>query len=389
MNRINNIDKQLNFSGLNSYGYSVVSVILSTNNKFDITGRPVTVTDAKGREMTVNLFALSENSLLTVNNIDSGKRWLLNDAADKPVRKWDERAPEFVYQYDPLQRPTDTLVNDACTERLVYGTDAEQNNIGQVIESYAQDGKTGFEYDFKGNAITQTKQFAQEYQETLDWNTEIDLSDEVFTIQISFDALSRPVNIINPDETTLYYGYDTGGLLVTVQRNDTEIHISGIEYNEKQQRLVIQYGNNTQTSYEYNPLNFRVTRILTTRPNGSSDDDKLQDLKYEYDAAGNIVEQRDDAQQDFYFANQYIESKGTYKYDALYRLIQATGRELTNLAMPSHEDFANDIPCPNPAANAMQNYTQQYQYDELGNIKKIKSISSSNTWVRHYEYDAG
>jgi RHS repeat-associated protein len=57
--------------------------------------------------------------------------------------------------------------------------------------------------------------------------------------------------------------------------------------------------------------------------------------------------------------------------------------------MPSHEDFPNNIPCPNTDPNALQNYTQKYRYDELGNIKKIKSISSSNTWVRRYKYDAG
>jgi RHS repeat-associated protein len=90
--------------------------------------------------------------------------------------------------------------------------------------------------------------------------------------------------------------------------------------------------------------------------------------------------------QDYSFASAILSTH--YQYDALYRLIQATGRELTSLAMPSHEDFPNNIPCPNPAANAMQNYTQNYKYDELGNIKKIKNISSANTWVRRYEYDA-
>ena len=36
--------------------------------------------------------------------------------------------------------------------------------------------------------------------------------------------------------------------------------------------------------------------------------------------------------------------------------IQATGRELTTLAMPTYEDFSNNIPCPDTATNAMQNY---------------------------------
>ncbi|MDR2979916.1 MAG: hypothetical protein LBV02_05715 [Bacteroidales bacterium] len=96
--------------------------------------------------------------------------------------------------------------------------------------------------------------------------------------------------IKHSDNTTLHYGYDKGGLLVSVQRNNTEGHISNIEYNEKGQRLNIYYGNNTKTKYEYNPLNFRLTRILTTRNTGN---DALQDLNYEYDAVGNITRQTD------------------------------------------------------------------------------------------------
>jgi RHS repeat-associated protein len=55
--------------------------------------------------------------------------------------------------------------------------------------------------------------------------------------------------------------------------------------------------------------------------------------------------------------------------------------------MPSHEDFPNGIPCPNPVADAMQNYTQYYRYDELGNILQLKSDSNQSRWIRDYIYD--
>jgi len=72
------------------------------------------------------------------------------------------------------------------------------------------------------------------------------------------------------------------------------------------------------------------------------------------------------------------------KYDALYRLIKATGRELSSLQLPTHSDFANNIPVPNMGDNAMQNYTQQFTYDELGNIIQMKSVGQ---WTRDYYYD--
>ena len=73
-----------------------------------------------------------------------------------------------------------------------------------------------------------------------------------------------------------------------------------------------------------------------------------------------------------------------YKYDALYRLVQASGRELTSLQLPTHEDFPNNIAVPNTASNAMQTYTQQYQYDQLGNILQMKSVGK---WTRDYFYN--
>ena len=169
-------------------------------------------------------------------------------------------------------------------------------------------------------------------------------------------------------------------------------------YNEKGQRLNIYYGNNTKTRYYYNVLNFRLERILTTRNAGQ---DILQDLNYEFDAVGNITKTTDDAQQTHYFNNQVIAPVSTYEYDALYRLTKATGRELTALTAPTHEDFANDIPCPDVAGNAMQNYLHNYQYDALGNMlsdnwKDYVYDTQTNRLLKHdalqnlddYSYDA-
>ena len=52
--------------------------------------------------------------------------------------------------------------------------------------------------------------------------------------------------------------------------------------------------------------------------------------------------------------------------------------------MPTHDDFPNNIPCPNTAGNAMQNYTQQYSYDELGNMLQMQSVGN---WTRDYVYN--
>ena len=76
----------------------------------------------------------------------------------------------------------------------------------------------------------------------------------------------------------------------------------------------------------YHPENFRLIRLLTSRNTGQ---DILQDLNYEYDAEGNITAITDAAQETIFHDNQMIEARSTYSYDALYRLISATGRELS------------------------------------------------------------
>ena len=79
-----------------------------------------------------------------------------------------------------------------------------------------------------------------------------------------------------------------------------------------------------------------------------------------------------------------VSPTGLYEYDALYRLIKAQGRELTNLTMASESDFVNTLSVPNAGSNAMQNYTQMFSYDELGNLQ---TMQSQGRWSRSYIYD--
>ena len=46
-----------------------------------------------------------------------------------------------------------------------------------------------------------------------------------------------------------------------------------------------------------------------------------------YDPMGNITAIEDAAQQTIYFSNQVVTANADYTYDAIYRLISATGRE--------------------------------------------------------------
>src|SRR5262249_39753672 len=147
-----------------------------------------------------------------------------------------------------------------------------------------------------------------------------------------YDALKRPIRMYSPDTpaipaTEIALVYDEGGRLTGARaalRGDVMTSfVDAITYNEKGQRLAIQYGNHVARTYEYEPETFRLSRVATTRTDGAL----LQDLRYVYDPVANVVSQSDDAQQANYFSGAVTTAGGEYEYDALYRLTRALGRE--------------------------------------------------------------
>src|SRR5690606_22381263 len=138
------------------------------------------------------------------------------------------------------------------------------------------------------------------------------------------------------------------------------------DYNEKGQREKIIYGNDVSTKFHYDTETLRLNRLESKRWNGEI----LQDLFYTFDAIGNITHIEDKAIPISFFANTIIEPISEYTYDALYRLIKATGRENDASLNFGTCDNWNDKPFMhsiNPIDSmAIREYTQCYKYDEVG-----------------------
>ncbi len=79
-----------------------------------------------------------------------------------------------------------------------------------------------------------------------------------------------------------------------------------------------------------------------------------------------------------------------YAYDAIYRLINATGREhIGQLAQPQttwNDEFRVNLPQPGDG-QAMRNYTEQYLYDAVGNFEKLIHQAANGNWTRAYAYN--
>jgi RHS repeat-associated protein len=168
-----------------------------------------------------------------------------------------------------------------------------------------------------------------------------------------------------------------------------------------------------RAAYEYDPLTSRLARLQTRRSAGAFPDDApqaspagwpgryLQNLSYTYDPAGNVMHIQDDAQQTIYFKNKRVEPSSDYTYDALYRLIDATGREHLGQGGASVVHSSGDagrvgVHSGDAAGhysasdgNAMGAYVERYVYDAVGNLLEMQHRGGTATaqgWTRGYTY---
>jgi RHS repeat-associated protein len=377
-----------------------------TKVELDIEDNLLKVVDARGNVVMQYTYDMLGN-MIHQRSMDAGKRWLLTNIVGNPLRTWDERDHEFQYIYDILHRPVISKVLGGDGEktlnhifdRIFYGeaeVNPEQKNLrGQVIKHYDTGGLIETpEFDFKGQPKSTARRLFKNYKSIVNWvdsNMSKDLETATFTFSTETDALGRIIRQTAPDGSVIMPSYNEGGLLtgenITHAEPDiTTVYIKDISYNEKGQRTTIIYGNDVITRFCYDKETFRLNRLETKRKNS----DPLQDLYYTYDPSGNITHIEDRNIPVTFFDNQKISGVSAYTYDALYRLVEATGRENASALSFNSSDNWNDAPFmhqSNPGdPMAMRNYTQSYLYDSVGNILRMKHLSMGNNWTRDYTY---
>jgi RHS repeat-associated protein len=380
-----------------------------------------------------------------INSSEAGDRRALNDIAGKPIRIWTARGFAFRNLYDLLRRPTHVFVSqngaaEVLLERQIYGDrhpNGSLNLKGRLFRHYDNAGLATVEgYDFKGNSVAMTRQLGTTYTDNPDWTAVSVVADlptlnlaaldaataglldgvNKFSSSTRFDALNRPVQTVTPHNagglpSVLQPQYNEARLLEKVDvwirqpvvpagildAATADVHaITNIDYNARGQRVRCDMGNAATTTYTYDADTFRMINLTTVRPNPNVDAQSVQLLDFTFDPAGNITRIRDsaDIHNVIYFRNQRVEPSADYTYDAIYRLISATGREHLGqngdaLAAPQQirndDSFRASLLAPGDG-NAMGNYTEQYAYDPVGNIQTMIHQLASGSWTRRYSY---
>ena len=400
----------------------------ATRVTLDIEGNQREVKDANNRVVMRYDYDLLGNRIHQAS-MEAGQRWMLNDVTGKPIRAWDSRDHSMRTAYDELRRPLSSFVigadvknpaREICFEQTVYGESTGSGlTAAQVLQANLR-GKpykhfdtagvvTSEAHDFKGNLLRSTRQLVRDYKVTPDWsqNSPPILETEIFASSARYDALNRLIQVITPHGNqanakinVIQPGYNEANLLerldswleqtveppALLDPTSANLHaITNIDYDAKGQRTRIEYSNGALTEYAYDDDTFRLIHLKTSRAGT-----QFQDLFYTYDPVGNITHIRDDAQQTIYFNNQVVLPQCDYAYDAIYRLINAIGREhIGQLAQPQttwNDDFRVNLPQPGDG-QAMRNYTEQYLYDAVGNFENLIHQAVNGNWTRAYTYN--
>ncbi|MBO9703281.1 MAG: insecticidal toxin complex protein [Sporocytophaga sp.] len=387
---------------------------LPSKMTLDIEGNQIKVTDPRENTVIQYKYDMLGHKVYQ-ESMDAGKRWLLSNVLNHPLRTWDERNHEFQYFYDKLKRPVKSIISGGdgliplnnIYDYIIYGEDQllpgrsnetdlkNKNCLGRAVLHFDTGGLLSVSaFDFNGQPKDTARKLFKKYKEVPDWkgeNLEDDLEDKNFTFTIKRDALGRITSETVPDLSVVTFFYNEGGLLNSQfvklpEEAESKPYIKDIDYNEKGQKSKVIYGNDVFTKFFYDKETFRLKQ-LECRPKNS---EPIQDWRYTYDAVGNITHIEDKKAPVTFFNNQIVESLSEYTYDSLYRLVEATGRENDSQMIFDTGDNWNDASYMNQlnpgGPMALRNYNQSYRYDWAGNISKMIHTAGSN-WTRQYEYE--
>ncbi len=222
------------------------------------------------------------------------------------------------------------------------------------------------------------------YRNRVDWSLDVTLKPESYVSHTRYDALGRPTQVVAPHRdapeanvNVLQPTYNEAGLL------------------ERLERASARRSSTATASRLDTTMTPQTFRLVHMRTEGGHSGRVLQDLHYTFDPAGNITHIRDDAHQEVFFANARVEARTRYRYDALFRLTEATGREHLGQA-GAHPHSHNDAPrvgrvgIPHASdGEALGRYLERYLYDAVGNIASVQHIGTNPHnpgWTRNYAY---
>ncbi|MGB4268164.1 MAG: RHS repeat-associated core domain-containing protein, partial [Spirochaetota bacterium] len=144
-------------------------------------------------------------------------------------------------------------------------------------------------------------------------------------------------------------------------------YVKNIQYDEYGSRIKVEYGNGVVSVYTYDEAMHRLINVKTQKG-----DSIYQNIVYSYDKVGNILTRSENGV--VMSGNTVKAITHTYRYDNLYRLVEADGVIKEN-------------------GNTINSYTNEFTYNDIGNILtklqtvKVKGADDPElTYTYSYQY---
>lgn len=341
------------------------AVAYTSSLTVDIRGLVVAASDprlaAAGVTNVTTVFDMLSRPIVA-RRADAGDIALLPDALDLPVHSWTARGEHVQTSYDqPVRRPLRVSVDDgagACATTIyAYGTDAATLSVNRLVGISDQSGQRIITcYEIGGRPVAETWRFVAAADGSLiDWSdpAKVALAPDNWALARDIDPFGAIIAEHCPDGSVIRRERHADGSLAAARVEPLGVATpvvaaADVTYTADRQPTTARLGGAASASWSYDPLTCDLVRSLATDPAGES----VLDLSYTLDPEGNVCSVEDGA------STRLLQLPVTpvakeYSFDALYRLIGATGRSR----------LADDTIAP---------YSQALSYDRSDNLISVR-----------------
>lgn len=278
----------------------------------------------------------------------------------------------YRYSYNRLMKvELPDIPSGTNPANVSYSYGVTGNSAGRITERQDGTGIAYYQYGKMGELTNEYRGIYGFYMPTLGFN-----------ISYEYDNWNRIRKIVYPDNEVVRYTYDLGGNLKTVFNENGYEYVKSIQYDHYEQRTNIVFGNDTSSSFSYEPGMRRLKNHILKDTNSNV----LLNGTYSYDYAGNITKIMNEAQTTSAgFGGNYTLQ---YDYDTLNRLLSSSGN-----GEPNRKE---GLP-PTPIAGSITSmYETSLSYNMSSGIdtkaqhhEQDGVINTSNTYQNKYTYIKG
>jgi len=324
------------YNGFNKVVTEVNSNFYTTTYDYTLTNKLEKITDSQGNIRNFHydeLDNLDWQDMVHLSSVVNPKKiQYTHDKNGNVLTETSFKGDAISYVYDDLNRVLYEKLSGV--NQISYTYDQGDYGKGQLTYAdYGSNNHKAYTYDIFGRVAYSTTT----------------IENENFTMGFEYNLNGDPETITYPNGWQVIYHYNSVGQVDEVQLDKGQgavTLVDNIEYNASGQMTHLERANGIDTSYTYDPnQNYRLTDMETT-----DGVDMLQDLSYTYDDVGNITRIDDNSDTD-------LAKVVYYDYDDLNRLASSTVNYLGHPA---------------------DNYSRQYEYDEVGNMTYNSELGTMN-----------